>query len=87
MHETYLLENEKNYFESFHRKVRKLIVLQNKLNIKYETDLTDDDSVKKIKECYVKRSKVTNMVEMLRLEYRTQLEEADKMNAVDFLGT
>ena len=87
MHEHSLLGNEKKYFDSLHSNVRKLVVLQNKLNIKYETDLTDDEIINKVKECYAKRSHVKKMA--IFLEYRTQLamakEEAEEMKAAAFL--
>ena len=46
-------------------------MFQNKLNITYEPDLTDDEIVNKIKESYAKMPQVKKMAEILRLEYIT----------------
>ena len=79
----------KSYFLKKHRNVRKLIVLQNKLNIKFNNELTLVEIETKIRTAYKLMKKCKADAESLSLEYRTQLaiakEEAGDIKAATFL--
>ena len=81
MRSTYLLGMQRN--------VRQLIVLQNKLKIKYNEKLHILEVEKRIRDTYRKRTKLLKLVESLSLEYRTKLalakEEAGECKAVSYI--
>ena len=72
-----------------HTNVRELIVIQNKLKLTYNPDLTRDEIDNQIKAAYKKRSQCKQNAELLSLEYRTQLamakEAAGEGDAAVFL--
>ena len=66
-------------------------ILQNKLNIKYDPGLSDNDISDRIKLAYGKNKNLNRTAESLSLEYISQLamakEEAGEIKAVVFLKT
>ena len=66
----------KSYFLGLHSNVRQLIVLQNKLELDYDKNLTLNQIVQNIKQTYKLRLKIKRMAISLNLEYRTRLAEA-----------
>ena len=81
--------NRRSHFRKVHRNVRQLIVLQNKLHIKYNPNLTLDEIEDKVKGAFKERKRVKDIAESLSYEYRTELalakEEAGEMKAATFL--
>ena len=81
--------NRKSHYKKENRNVRQLIVLQNKLNILYNADLSLADIDNKIIILHKERKKCKLLAESLSYEYRTQLalakEEAGEMKAATFL--
>ena len=65
-----------DYALGLNRNVRDLIVLQHKLNITYEPDLSLAQIKEKKYECYLHRRKCKNISEQLSLEYRYRLAQA-----------
>ena len=72
-----------------HTNVRQLIVLQNKLKIKYVSTISLSNIESNIRSVYSRRKKVLKMSESLSLEYRTKLalakEEAGEGKAANYL--
>ena len=66
----------RSYSNHEHYNVRQLIVLQNKLKIKYIPNLPPQTITDNIKSAYNKRKKCKDNAESLSLEYRTQLAMA-----------
>lgn len=79
----------KSYSQQDHYNIRQLIVLQNKLKISYNPNLTPEDINKQIQLAYKKRKICKDNAENLSLEYRTQLanakEAAGEGNAANIL--
>ena len=75
--------------KGLHSNTRQLIVLQNKLDIPYDSTMNLDDIETKIIESHARRKKVKIMAESLSLEYRTRLalakEEAGEIEAATFI--
>ena len=72
-----------------HTNVRQLIVLQNKLKIKYVSTISLSNIESNIRSVYSRRKKVLKMAESLSLEYRTKLalakEAAGEVKAANYL--
>ena len=66
----------RSYSQQDHYNVRQLIVLQNKLKITYNPNLTPEDINNQIQIAYNKRKMCKDNAENLSLEYRTQLANA-----------
>ena len=81
--------NRRSHYKKEHRNVRQLIVLQNKLNIVYNADLSLADIENKIISSHNERKKCKLLAESLSYEYRTQLalakEEAGEIKSATFL--
>ena len=79
----------KTYKLGLHRNIRQLIVLQNKLKIKYNKNLILSDIIKKIQSTARHRLKIKIMAVSLSLEYRTKLalakEEAGEVKAAVYI--
>ena len=79
----------KSHKLGLHRNVRQLLVLQNKLKIKYVSNMNLTMIEYKIRMVYAERKKVIKMAESLSLEYRTKLalakEEAGERKAATYL--
>ena len=77
------------YHKGMHHNVRQLLVLQNKLKLKFNNNLSLDDINSNIVEAACERRKAKKGAEALSLEYRTQLaiakEEAGEMKAAQYL--
>ena len=77
------------YITNKHTNARELIVLQNKLKLKYISNLSVQEINKNIQAAYKKRKKCKDNAETLSIEYRTQLamakEEAGEGDAATFL--
>ena len=65
-----------DYARGINNNVRDLIVLQNKLNITYDPELTLPQIKEKKLECYIQRRKCKHIAEQLSLEYRFRLAQA-----------
>ena len=65
-----------DYARGINKNVRDLIVLQNKLMITYDPNLTIPQIREKKLECYIQRRKCKNIAEQLSLEYRFRLAQA-----------
>ena len=63
----------KDYSLGLHTNVKQLRMLQNKLLIEYNPDLTKEEIITEFKAAYKKRKKIKIMVDDLSLEYRTKL--------------
>ena len=72
--------NRRTYLLRKHSNVRRLIVLQNKLKIAYEPQLTFDDITQKIRNAHKYRRQCKQFADSLSLEYRTQLALAKEEN-------
>ena len=70
MEREYLL-NCRSYLKNEHYNDRKLLVLQKKLQLKYNTKLLKTDITKNITLIYKSRHKCKRMAEILNIEYRT----------------
>ena len=57
-----------DHYKGLNGDVRQLIVLQNRLNIKYDSELLDMDIIDEIKLAHNKRKTVKRMIESLSLE-------------------
>ena len=81
--------NRRSYLTNEYHNARQLLVLQNKLQLKYNTSLLKADIVNKIKLAYKASQKFKLMAEILSLKYRTQLamakEEAGELSGAVFL--
>ena len=79
----------RTYFKGKHSNVRQLIVLQNKINLDFDPNLTLIQIETNIKLAYKERKRCMLYAESLSLEYRTQLaiakEEAGEVKAASFL--
>jgi hypothetical protein len=79
----------KPHRNGLHHNVRKILVLQRKLNIVYDPALTLQQIILNIRLAYKERKKCMKIAESLSLEYRTQLalakEEAGEIRAATFL--
>ena len=83
--------NRSSHFKNVHRNVQQIIVLQNNLNIYYNSDLSLEELETNIKNAYADKKKCKAIAESLSYEYRTHLAlakiEADEMKAATFLRT
>ena len=79
----------RSHFKKKHHNVRQLLVLQNKLQIQYNPDLSLAEIEAHIKVAHKSRKKCKDLAESLSLEYRTQLalakEEAGELKAAVYL--
>ena len=79
----------RSYYKNEHSNVRELIVLQNKLKIKYIPNLSPQTINTHIQAAYKKRKACKDNAENLSIEYRTQLamakEAAGEGDAANFL--
>ena len=82
-------EMRKDHYNGTHGNSKKLIVLQQKLNINYDFSLFEDDIIVQIHDYYARRTTVKIMVDMISLEYRAQLamakEEVGEMKVAVYL--
>ena len=81
--------NRRSHYKKEQRNVRQLIVIQNKLNIVYNADLSLADIENKIISSHKERKKFKLLAESLSYEYRTQLalakEKVGEMKASTLL--
>ena len=79
----------KGYINNTYRNVRQFIVLQNKLKIKYDRNLTKEQVEIQLKVAHKQRKILKQMAESLSLEYRTRLvqvkEDAGEIKAAIWL--
>ena len=81
--------HRRTYILKCHQNVRQLIVMQHKLHIEYDPNLTLSDINNNIIHAHKKRKRCKKLAESLSLEYRTQLaiakEEAGETKAASYI--
>ena len=84
-----ILAKRQDHYNELHGNVGQLIVLYNKLNIKYDTNLSENDVIANLKLAITKNKTVKRIAESLNIEYRAQIalakEEAGGLKAAVFL--